>query len=91
MSNVPYYLPQQRWGSKYGNQELVDGIVKDGLWDVYNSYLMGEAAEICATEHGFGREAQVQHINSRTIMPLKVILGLRKRLKKNVLNLKLSQ
>ncbi|KAI8914241.1 Thiolase, N-terminal domain-containing protein, partial [Gorgonomyces haynaldii] len=58
MSNVPYYLPQQRWGSKYGNQELVDGVVKDGLWDVYNSYLMGEAAEICADEHQINRQMQ---------------------------------
>jgi acetyl-CoA C-acetyltransferase len=39
MSNVPYYLPKQRWGSKYGHQELVDGIIKDGLFDVYNEYL----------------------------------------------------
>lgn len=58
MSNCPYYLPQQRWGSKYGNQELIDGIVKDGLWDVYNQFLMGEAAEICADEYNFSREDQ---------------------------------
>ncbi|KAJ3091763.1 erg10, acetyl-CoA C-acetyltransferase [Quaeritorhiza haematococci] len=58
MSNTPYYLTKQRWGSKYGNQEIVDGIVRDGLWDVYNEYLMGNAAELCAKEHGFSREAQ---------------------------------
>jgi acetyl-CoA C-acetyltransferase len=58
MSQVPYYANTQRFGSKYGNQELVDRIVKDGLTDVYNNYLMGNAAEICAEEHGFSREAQ---------------------------------
>ncbi|KAJ3409012.1 erg10, acetyl-CoA C-acetyltransferase [Chytridiales sp. JEL 0842] len=58
MSNVPYYLPKQRWGSKYGNQEVLDGLVKDGLTDVYNNYLMGNAAEVCAKEHGFGRTDQ---------------------------------
>lgn len=61
MSNVPYYSTTQRFGSKYGNQELVDGIVKDGLWDVYNSFLMGNAAEICAKEHGFTREIQDEY------------------------------
>jgi acetyl-CoA C-acetyltransferase len=55
MSNVPYYLPDQRWGSKYGHKEAVDGIVVDGLWDCYNKFLMGEAAEICADEHLFSR------------------------------------
>ena len=50
----------QRFGSRYGNQELVDGIVKDGLTDVYNNYLMGMAAEICAQENGFDRQAQDQ-------------------------------
>ncbi len=58
MSNVPYYLPKQRWGSKYGNTEMLDGIVHDGLWDVYNKYLMGNAAELCASECNIGREEQ---------------------------------
>ncbi|KAI9325328.1 Thiolase, N-terminal domain-containing protein [Zopfochytrium polystomum] len=58
MSNVPYYLAKQRWGSKYGHQEIVDGIVKDGLFDVYNEYLMGNAAELCASEHKISREEQ---------------------------------
>ncbi|KAJ3125525.1 erg10, acetyl-CoA C-acetyltransferase [Nowakowskiella sp. JEL0407] len=56
MSNAPYYSTKTRWGSKYGHQELVDGIVQDGLWDVYNKYLMGNAAELCAREHEFSRE-----------------------------------
>ncbi|KAI8927739.1 Thiolase, N-terminal domain-containing protein [Entophlyctis helioformis] len=58
MSNAPYYLPNQRWGSKYGNQELVDGIVRDGLYDVYNKFLMGNAADLCAREFEFTRENQ---------------------------------
>ena len=58
MSNVPYYLPKQRWGSKYGNAEVIDGIVHDGLWDVYNKFLMGNAAEICAKECKISREEQ---------------------------------
>ncbi|KAJ3278154.1 erg10, acetyl-CoA C-acetyltransferase [Borealophlyctis nickersoniae] len=58
MSNVPYYLPKQRWGSKYGHQEIVDGVVKDGLTDVYNEYLMGNAAELCAKDCNFSREDQ---------------------------------
>ncbi|KAI8636505.1 Thiolase, N-terminal domain-containing protein [Parasitella parasitica] len=58
MSNTPYYLPKQRFGSTYGNTEVVDGIVKDGLTDVYNNYLMGVAAEECATEYDITREQQ---------------------------------
>ncbi|KAL7315704.1 erg10, acetyl-CoA C-acetyltransferase [Mucor circinelloides] len=58
MSNTPYYLPKQRFGSTYGNTEVVDGIVKDGLTDVYNNYLMGVAAEECATEYEISREQQ---------------------------------
>lgn len=58
MSNTPYYLPKQRFGSVYGNTEVVDGVVKDGLYDVYNDYLMGVAAEECATEYGITRDQQ---------------------------------
>ncbi|GBB85609.1 hypothetical protein RclHR1_01210017 [Rhizophagus clarus] len=58
MTNTPYYVPSARFGSKYGDQTLVDGIVKDGLTDVYNNYLMGMAAEECANEHKFSREEQ---------------------------------
>jgi acetyl-CoA C-acetyltransferase len=59
MTNTPYYVPKARFGSKYGDQTLVDGIVKDGLTDVYNNYLMGMAAEGCANEYNFSREEQV--------------------------------
>lgn len=58
MSNTPYYLPKQRFGSTYGNTEVVDGIVKDGLTDVYNNYLMGVAAEECAAEYEITRDQQ---------------------------------
>jgi len=58
MSNVPFYNANQRWGSKYGNTTLVDGLAKDGLWDVYNDYAMGNAAELCAKECNISRESQ---------------------------------
>ena len=58
MSNVPYYLPKERFGSRLGHGQVVDGIIKDGLWDVYKDFHMGNAAEICAKECGFSREDQ---------------------------------
>lgn len=58
MSNVPYYLPKHRYGSKYGHVQTEDGILKDGLWDVYNDYAMGNAAEVCASECNISREEQ---------------------------------
>ena len=58
MSNVPYYLDKARNGYKLGNGSITDGLVKDGLWDVYNDYHMGNAAELCATECKISREDQ---------------------------------
>jgi acetyl-CoA C-acetyltransferase len=58
MSNVPYYSSKLRWGNKYGNVVLVDGLVRDGLTDVYNDYAMGNSAELCAKECGVSREEQ---------------------------------
>lgn len=58
MSLTPYYLDKGRTGYKYGNAEIQDGIVKDGLFDVYNKYMMGNAAELLATEHNITREEQ---------------------------------
>ncbi|MDB5007326.1 MAG: acetyl-CoA acetyltransferase [Mucilaginibacter sp.] len=58
MSNVPYYLDQARNGYRLGNGQLIDGLVKDGLWDVYNDYHMGSAAELCAVECNISREEQ---------------------------------
>ncbi|MBN2730871.1 MAG: acetyl-CoA C-acyltransferase [Balneolaceae bacterium] len=58
MSNVPYYLQKHRFGSKLGHSKVEDGIIKDGLWDVYNDFHMGNAAEICAKECNISREQQ---------------------------------
>jgi acetyl-CoA C-acetyltransferase len=58
MSNVPYYSPLQRWGNKYGDIQLVDGLAKDGLTDVYDGKAMGNAAELCAKECGISRGDQ---------------------------------
>jgi acetyl-CoA C-acetyltransferase len=58
MSNVPFYAPQMRWGNKYGNVTLVDGLAKDGLTDAYDNQAMGMAAELCAKECKITREDQ---------------------------------
>lgn len=58
MSNVPFYSESMRWGSKYGNVTMIDGLAKDGLTDVYHNYAMGNAADMCAKECNISREAQ---------------------------------
>ncbi|MDN3580936.1 acetyl-CoA C-acyltransferase [Mucilaginibacter flavus] len=58
MSNVPYYLDKARNGYRLGNGQITDGLVKDGLWDVYNDYHMGSAAELCAVDCNISREEQ---------------------------------
>lgn len=58
MSNVPYYADKLRWGNKYGNVGLIDGLAKDGLTDVYDGQAMGMAAELCASTCGISREDQ---------------------------------
>jgi acetyl-CoA C-acetyltransferase len=58
MSNVPFYVDSMRWGNKYGNAGLIDGLAKDGLTDVYNGQAMGNAAELCAKECGISRDEQ---------------------------------
>lgn len=58
MSNVPYYLKKHRFGSKLGHTKTEDGILLDGLWDVYNDFHMGNAGEICAKECNISREQQ---------------------------------
>lgn len=58
MSNVPFYVENMRWGNKYGNASLIDGLAKDGLTDVYDGMAMGNAAELCARECGVSREDQ---------------------------------
>lgn len=58
MSNTPYYLDKARNGYRLGHGQIIDGLIKDGLWDVYNDFHMGSAAELCAVEHNISREAQ---------------------------------
>lgn len=58
MSNAVHYLPSLRGGAKFGNQELVDAILRDGLSDAYSGQHMGLQAEECARDHGFSREDQ---------------------------------
>jgi acetyl-CoA C-acetyltransferase len=58
MSNAPYLLPKAREGYRLGNGEIVDSMVKDGLWDVYGQIHMGNCAELCAREKGITRAEQ---------------------------------
>jgi acetyl-CoA C-acetyltransferase len=58
MSLVPHYATGSRVGTKMGEWKLIDGMVHDGLWDPYNDFHMGRAAELCASECKFDREAQ---------------------------------
>jgi len=58
MSNVPYYLDKARNGYRLGHGQVIDGLVKDGLWDVYKDFHMGNATEICASEYKISREEQ---------------------------------
>ncbi|KAF2187605.1 acetyl-CoA acetyltransferase IB [Zopfia rhizophila CBS 207.26] len=58
MSNTPHYLPNLRTGAKFGDQSLVDGVLKDGLTDAYKKEHMGLQGEECADDHGFNREQQ---------------------------------
>lgn len=55
MSNVPFYNTHQRWGNKYGDTTMLDGLAKDGLVDVYDKVAMGNFADLCATEHAISR------------------------------------
>lgn len=61
MSAVPYYLDKARNGYKLGHGTLSDGIIRDGLWDPYKDFHMGNAAEICATEYKISREEQDEY------------------------------
>lgn len=58
MSNVPFAVEKARTGLRLGHAEMTDLMIKDGLWDVYNNYHMGSAAELCAKECDVPREAQ---------------------------------
>jgi acetyl-CoA C-acetyltransferase len=58
MSQVPFYSDSTRWGNKYGDAKLIDGLAKDGLTDVYNNYAMGVAADLCGKECNISRQEQ---------------------------------
>lgn len=58
MSQVPYYLSSGRTGNKFGDQKLIDGLVKDGLTNVYDQKHMGLCAEVCAVEYNISRDEQ---------------------------------
>eukprot|EP00753_Platysulcus_tardus_P002887 PLAT1200.1.p1 GENE.PLAT1200.1~~PLAT1200.1.p1 ORF type:complete len:412 (-),score=203.17 PLAT1200.1:67-1302(-) len=58
MSNIPYYLPAARNGLRFGHGEVVDGMIFDGLWDVYNDQHMGMCGEKCAEDYAISREEQ---------------------------------
>lgn len=58
MSQAPYLLPQARDGYRMGNGQLVDSMIRDGLWDVYNDIHMGMAGDQCAEKYGFTRQLQ---------------------------------
>jgi acetyl-CoA C-acetyltransferase len=65
MSNVPYYVPKARFGYKYGNGEFIDGLAKDGLWEVYYNFPMGSCADNTAKEMKITREEQDEYaVNS---------------------------
>lgn len=61
MSNVPFYIPKARFGYKYGNGALVDGLAHDGLHEVYNDFPMGNCADNTAEKMNISREAQDQY------------------------------
>lgn len=58
MSQVPFYSENLRWGNKFGNVAMIDGLIKDGLLDVYHNYPMGNASDLCAKECNISREEQ---------------------------------
>jgi len=58
MSNIPFYIPNARKGFRYGHGQFLDGLIHDGLWDVYNNVHMGNCGEICAETHNISRADQ---------------------------------
>lgn len=58
MSNIPHYLMGSRSGTALGHTQLIDGVIHDGLWDVYNNQHMGNSAEICSQTYGISRQDQ---------------------------------
>ncbi|MCX8081213.1 MAG: thiolase family protein [Bacteroidia bacterium] len=61
MSQTPFYSEHVRWGNKFGHVQLIDGITKDGLLDVYSGNIMGSCAEVCAREYKISRQEQDEY------------------------------
>src|SRR5437660_1619786 len=61
MTNAPYLLPQARKGYRLGNSQIIDSVVNDGLWDIYNNYHMGMTGENVAQKYGVTREQQDEY------------------------------
>src|SRR5580765_1036704 len=61
MTNAPYLLPQARKGYRLGNAQIIDSVVNDGLWDIYNNYHMGMTGENVAQKYGVTREQQDEY------------------------------
>ncbi|HEX9756584.1 MAG TPA: thiolase family protein [Nitrospiria bacterium] len=61
MNNAPYLLEKARWGFRMGDGQIVDSMIRDGLWDVYHNFHMGSAAELCARQYKISREEADQY------------------------------
>lgn len=61
MSSVPFYVPKARFGYKYGHGQMLDGLMHDGLWEVYNQFAMGNCADNTAKEMNISREEQDEY------------------------------
>jgi len=74
MSQVPYYFPKARWGARMFNTELVDGMVYDGLWEIFNNYHMGITSENIAAKYNISRKEQDEfslESNNRALAAIK--------------------
>ncbi|MFC1991567.1 acetyl-CoA C-acetyltransferase [Chloroflexota bacterium] len=74
MSSVPYYFPKARWGARMGNAEMVDGMIYDGLWEIFYNYHMGITSENISEKSGISREEQDQfsmESNNRALAAIK--------------------
>jgi acetyl-CoA C-acetyltransferase len=74
MSSVPYYVPKARWGARMFNAEMVDGMVHDGLWEIFYNYHMGVTSENIAVKYGISRKEQDEFAlesNNRALAAIK--------------------
>lgn len=73
MSNAPKYLTT-RTGSRLGHDAIIDGMIKDGLWDVYNDFGMGVCGELCADTYNITRQDQVPPALVHLLLPTHIYL-----------------